>query len=590
MSADARCTPKSGDVRERNPFPAFPGEPVVTGPLKRSRMGRRRALVLGAVHVAIAGHLLHWRLAGSTISPVEPSESMRTLELGQVNAGFVFFLLAILATAVFGRFFCGWGCHIVALQDLCGWLLRRAGIRPRPFRARLLGWIPLALALYMFVWPTAKRVLVVPWAKDWLPRHGLFAAPPPFPGWSNHLATEHFWATFAGIGVAVPFLLVCGFAVVYLLGAKAFCAYGCPYGAFFGVADRFARGRIRVNDACNGCGHCTAVCTSNVRVHEEVRRTGTVVDAGCMKCLDCVSTCPRDALRWSFGPALPRGAAPAKVTRDLDLRGELAVLALFGTGFVAWRGAYGLVPMLMAVGLGLTLAGLAWVSYRSLSSPDAALHTIPLRRGGRWHAAGVATVAAAVAFAVLTAQAGAVRVLRWQAAVSDDAVRVSRAAVFAGHVDDASRSAASAAEARYRRADGWRAGGFGLLAPRDIAMRRGWLALVAGRPDDALALLRRGLGDSADAAARLDLARVRALAGQWDAARADVEAAIAERPDDPEAHRALADVLAAASDPAGAARELVIVVNLDPSDRASRARLVSLLEGLGRPQDAARYR
>ena len=47
------------------------------------------------------------------------------LQRGMVNAGFIFFTLAILATLIFGRFVCGWGCHILALQDFCGWLLKK---------------------------------------------------------------------------------------------------------------------------------------------------------------------------------------------------------------------------------------------------------------------------------------------------------------------------------------------------------------------------------------------------------------------------------------------------------------------------------
>ena len=43
------------------------------------------------------------------------------------------------------------------------------------------------------------------------------------------------------------------------------------------------------------------VCTSNVRVHEEIREYGGVVDPGCMKCLDCVSVCPNDALSYNCG-------------------------------------------------------------------------------------------------------------------------------------------------------------------------------------------------------------------------------------------------------------------------------------------------
>src|SRR4030095_9260277 len=106
----------------------------------------------------------------------------------------------------------------------------------------------------------------------------------------------NFWETFPSVAVAIPFLFICGFMTVYFLGQKGFCTYACPYGGFFGLADKFSPGKIRVTDACNQCGHCTATCTSNVVVHAEVKQYGMVVDPGCMKCMDCVSVCPNDAL------------------------------------------------------------------------------------------------------------------------------------------------------------------------------------------------------------------------------------------------------------------------------------------------------
>src|SRR4029077_5219304 len=106
--------------------------------IKHSRMGKWRAAVLIAVHVVIAVHIAQWLITGLTVSPVEPSESMYTLRDGVGNAGFVFFVLAIGSTLLFGRFFCGWGCHIVAVQDLCSWIMMRIGLKPRPFRSRLL--------------------------------------------------------------------------------------------------------------------------------------------------------------------------------------------------------------------------------------------------------------------------------------------------------------------------------------------------------------------------------------------------------------------------------------------------------------------
>ncbi|HKB15680.1 MAG TPA: 4Fe-4S binding protein, partial [Planctomycetota bacterium] len=234
-------------------------------PVRKSRRFRWRVVTWIAVHVIVFLHIAHWKIAGRTLTPLEPSESMQTLELGKLNAGFVLFGLSILATLVLGRFFCGWACHVVAYQDACAWVLKRLGLRPRPFRSRLLVLVPLGAALYMFVWPSFARAVL----------DGRET-----PALVEHLTTGSFWRTFPGLGMALATILVDGFLIVWFLGAKGFCTYGCPYGAVFGLADRFAIGKIRVTDACEGCGHCTATCTSNVRVHEEVRLYRMVVDPG----------------------------------------------------------------------------------------------------------------------------------------------------------------------------------------------------------------------------------------------------------------------------------------------------------------------
>ncbi len=593
MSSSAprgKCAPPEG-APTRSPFPVFPGETPVAGPVRKSRNGRRRAWVLGAVHLAILLHVTHWLTAGRTVSPVEPSESMRALELGELNAGFVFFLAAILTTAIFGRFFCGWGCHLVALQDLCGWAMKKAGIRPRPFRSRLLVFAPLVLALYMFVWPTFEREVlrrIVP------PGPGEAAG---FPGWSNHLTTTDFWATFPGWTVAIPFLALCGFGVVYLMGAKAYCSYGCPYGAFFGLADAVAPGRIRVDDSCNQCGHCTSVCTSNVHVHDEVRTHRMVVDPGCMKCLDCVDTCPNGSLRWGFGaPAL--GAKPAREPKprryDLSPAGEGVAGALFLGAFLAWRSVYDLVPLLMAIGIAACVTYLGWLLLRMLRRPDVQLQRTPLKQGGRITAAGVFTAVLAGTVLLLTVQSGGVRVARALADRDDRSVAVSHHAAFAlppVPLPDDVRTAAERAANRYARADRWDRGGLGLFATPDVTLRRAWLAVVLGRYDEALERL-EAIRPDETSAVRLEKDRIRLLrlAGRPDEAIDRLRAAIAESPADVSYHRELADALEAAGRFEEAAAELVIVVNLAPGDAATRDRLATLLEQLGRPGDAARYR
>jgi polyferredoxin/tetratricopeptide (TPR) repeat protein len=410
---------------------------------------------------------------------------MEAVKSGVINAGAIFFAIALLATLVLGRWFCGWGCHLVMLQDLCGWMLRKAGIKPKPFRSRLLVYVPLALALYMFVWPAVYRWGVAPLSVklhrtlEWIPA---LAEPSPWQGLRLEVTTSDFWHTFPGVLVAIPFLLICGFATVYFLGNKGFCTYGCPYGGFFAPLEQYAPARIRVTDDCEQCGHCTAVCTSNVRVHEEVRAYGMVVDPGCMKCLDCVSVCPNDALYFGFGrPAsakgAPRGAAPRRVS-DLSRLEEVAFAVIFLGAFLAVRGVYQVVPMLMAAGVAGCVTWLAWKLWRMARDPSANLHRFRLKDHGRLRRGGVVFAVAACLALLLTAHSGAVRVLMALADRADRRVTLPRMAIFseapmmldpaqAGHADRGLRLYALA---------GWVVdGGIGLLPDRSVLPRRAWL-------------------------------------------------------------------------------------------------------------------
>ncbi len=381
-------------------------------PVKRSRKSRWRALALIGVHVAVLVHLAHWKVSGTTLTPVEPSEAMQTLELGYVNAGFLLFVVLILATLVLGRFFCGWACHVVAYQDLCAWLLKKVGLRPRPFRSRLLVFVPLGAAFYMFLWPTLLRL--------WQGR--------PAPTLSMHLETDAFWQTFPGPGIALLTLLVDGFLIVWFLGAKGFCTYGCPYGAIFGAVDRFATGRIRVTDSCEGCGHCTATCTSNVRVHEEVARFGMVVDPGCMKCMDCVSVCPKEALYFGFGkPALSKAGVVRNrsvKTYDLSWWGEVGVAVVFLVALYAFRNLYNAIPFLLALGLAAITAFVSHALLRLLLSAEFRLQSLWLRRGGRFTLAGRGALVLLPLFLALVAHSAYVQYH----------TKAGRAALLAGRV------------------------------------------------------------------------------------------------------------------------------------------------------------
>jgi polyferredoxin len=384
----------------RTSIPAAPPPKIKLAPIRPSRMSRRRAAVLVLVHLVVLAHVAHWWLTGRSVTPVEPSEAHEALTYGVINAGLILLALSVLSTLVLGRWFCGWACHVVALQDLCAWLLGKVGLRPRPVRARVLMLVPVLAAVDVFLLPRILR---------WIDGQ-------PFPGVRAELTTDALWETFPGPWMAALTLLVDGFLIVYLLGGKAFCTYGCPYGALYGFADRFSRGRIRVSDACEGCGHCTATCSSNVDVRAEVARFGMVVDTGCMKCMDCVSVCPKDALFFSFvgpPPARARGKKlrPTRVWDFTWTEEALMAVAFLGAVF-AFRGLYDAVPLLLAIGIAVIVAFAAALWLRLALRKDVSFQGRELKRGGRFRGAGLVAMALTPSLFAFTLHSGVVQAER----------------------------------------------------------------------------------------------------------------------------------------------------------------------------------
>jgi polyferredoxin/Flp pilus assembly protein TadD len=492
--------------------------------MRKSKTSRWRAAALIGVTLLMIAHFIQWRLMGRTISPIEPSETMHTLQRGMVNAGFIFFTLAILATLIFGRFVCGWGCHILALQDLCGWLLKKMRITPKPFRSRLLVYVPLLAALYMFVWPTAYRLFARP------------ASEPLIPKFTNHLVTTDFWSTFPSVAVAIPFLAICGFLTVWFLGQKGFCTYACPYGGFFSIADKLSPLKIRVTDACNQCGHCTATCTSNVLVHAEVKTHRMVVDSGCMKCMDCISVCPNDALYLGFGK-LALGHAPARADGkhySLTWPEEIFGALVFAGSFLAVRGVYGLVPFLMALGCAAVTTFLALTSWRLFSRRDVYLHRFNLKLAGTIRPMGWGFLLFALLWLGIAAHSGWIRFHEFQGERAFQKIQIPDELALAqpnpvSWLGPPDRENVAAGAKHYNAA-----AKSGLFASGDTLSKLAWLEFLSGNAAEATTLLSDAAEHQKGQAKALSLyyrGSILNLLGRYEQAQISLDGALKERPD-----------------------------------------------------------
>ena len=252
------------------------------------------------------------------------------------------------------------------------------------------------LGFLMFLWPAVHRWGWTPLSQfmhqrfSWFPTAGPVELGRVF---RMNSAPLHFGQPFS-FWIAVPFFLICTAGAVWFLGAKGYCTYACPYGGLMAPLDRLAPRRIVVDpDLCERCGVCTSVCTSHVRVHEEVHDFGSVVDQGCMKCGDCIEACPQEALKfgWTTPPAFREHAPPAnsKLFR-LSRKMEGTILLVWLAAFFGFHGLYNLFPLLMAAGMAALVTWFVWAALASIGRPSFSVHRLALRADNRttkwgWH-------------------------------------------------------------------------------------------------------------------------------------------------------------------------------------------------------------
>ena len=472
-----------------------------------SRPARWRIASLVLVHVLIAVHIIHWRLAGTTLSSIQLSDAGRFVAEGVLTAAFFLFASLLLLTAVFGRFFCAWGCHMLAVQELCRYLLGRAGIRPAPMRSRLLRLVPLYAAFYIFLQPAVERW----WRGD----------PPPNP--TLMLATNHLWATLPGPAEAAAILLG-GVLLVYFLGSLSICKYVCPYGAVLAAADGLAPGRIRLTGACDGCGRCTAACTTGVLVHKEVQQLGMVANSGCMRCFECVSACPQDVLAYRFGrPPLHVYNRAGLKRFSFSLGEDALMLVLCVACFLSLHEVYNLLPFVLALALSVLTGYLGVLALRLAQRGSLSLRGVPLKHDGRLSRAGrLCAVSIALVF-VGVVHCGLIQFhqMRANAALATLAFPQMHHS-YSTAEQQLARSAAIALRFCER---------YGLVDTADWNMKLAWTGRVLADPSMVETHLRRAIAlDPMQAAAHFNLGKELIRQGRRDEARRAFDEAVRLEP------------------------------------------------------------
>ena len=214
----------------------------------------------------------------------------------------------VLATWLFGRFYCACLCPLGIWQDIVGGISRRKGR------------IEKNLAVVRYV--IAGVVF------------GMLAG-----GWTFGFMLLD---PYSGFGRAASLKCALGggvvLAVVTLLAwwkKRIFCTTVCPVGTLLGLLGRYGLFEVRFTDKCVKCGLCVKTCPSGCIDP----KAGTIDNERCVRCLNCLAECRVAGVEFSAGGKDPAAAAavPDDSRRRFLIRGGV-LLAGLATGFAAARG------------------------------------------------------------------------------------------------------------------------------------------------------------------------------------------------------------------------------------------------------------
>ncbi len=280
-------------------------------------------LILATSTALIGGYPVEWFLG------FDPLVALATaLGAHSLTPALAWAIPLVVATLVFGRFFCGWLCPMGTLHHAFSFAgrLRRvpdrvALNRPRPmYRLR---YLILVALLVMAALGSNQVGLLDPIASTWRAFATALVPATNNLAWGLYQGERHFH-----FGTLITAVFVTTLALNLFI-PRLFCRLLCPLGALLGLLARFSLFRLAKDPTlCKDCAVCGGECQGAADPQ------GTLRVSECMLCLNCVAACPRGGFRYRFLPSLEL------TSERLDLGRRRTVTAALG-GLVA-------VPLLHA--------------------------------------------------------------------------------------------------------------------------------------------------------------------------------------------------------------------------------------------------
>lgn len=326
---------------------------------KQNRQLKWRIFAFVLLHGLIGLHLYLWYVAEwRLIGAIDMQELFRHLiEHNALTAGAVFFLLAIALGLLWGRYFCGWLCHIGQTYDLLAALYTKLKI---PMHNYALRWGPI-VATGILLWYFLREAIT-----------NRLKRPPS--GFVMDMGMTEPWELLPGWLAGSLTLGLILLVLPVIMGPRVFCRQLCPWGVLLGWTNRLSRLKVRRTGNCTMCGTCSTACPMDLDVSRLINTEFRVDRVGCTSCLQCVAACPTDALTLSLPSKENREPQKRKLLQPytfVPVKEELVFWVLcIAMGWV-YGGFYG-QGIFFAFSMGLLSAWLTIWAYKKARKKSSA--------------------------------------------------------------------------------------------------------------------------------------------------------------------------------------------------------------------------
>ncbi len=204
---------------------------------------------------------------------------------------YVFGLLGLFGT-ILGRAVCGFMCPFGLIQELIYKIPFPRKIKKIPGH-NVLRYLRYAILLiFVILLPmlvTGKFGGGEPWFCEYICPSGILMGSIPL------LISNEALREMIGVKFFVKLGILIFIILTAVINYRPFCKYLCPLGAFYGLFNKIALIRYKIDDEkCTKCGACNEVCDMNVNVLKNVNSTE------CIRCGKCIDRCANGAITVSF--------------------------------------------------------------------------------------------------------------------------------------------------------------------------------------------------------------------------------------------------------------------------------------------------